>query len=791
VAEKIEETRRTILVKKRRLVLSATLAGLLLLPAGVFFALDRLFPFPFDRLERPAATVVTDRGGAPLRFYLAPDEKWRFPVALDELPSELLALVVAVEDRFFYQHPGVNPVAIVRAIWANLRAGRIVSGASTIPMQIARMVDPAPRTLSAKLRESFRALQLDFHLQKHELLEAYLNLAPYGGNLEGMGAAGWFYFGKEPRQLALGEIALLTALPRSPSRYDPSRNPELARRARSRVLDRLAGTGLFTPSELEDARLHSIPTARREPPLRAAHLADLVTRRYGPAERIRTTLDHPLQRTAERLVTRRIDDLRAEGIGNAAVVVLDIETRAVRALVGSAAFLDPSHQGQVNGALARRSPGSTLKPFLYGLALDTGAILPDSYLLDIPTDYAGYVAENYDDRYRGRVTARTALVESLNAPAVRLLSRVGLADFHGLLLRGGLETLDRPSGDYGLPLVLGAGEVTLLDLTNLYASLADGGLFRPVSLILDEESDRPSRDSRSADRILSREAAWVLTEILQEVQRPDLPQTWDLTRGAPAVAWKTGTSYGHRDAWAVGFSRRYAIGVWVGNFDGRPRQGISGSEHAAPLLFDLFRAIEPGGVAPARPMGLRVEEIRVCSLSHDLPGPFCPDKQSVPFLPGRSRLGRCELHRRIQVDDETGELLAGGCDQRPFHWQELTLFPAELVAWKRSQGESVTGLPTVSKACASGDLGEPPRIVSPDPSTPYRLRRDAPLAYQQIALTARSGPGTRQLFWYQDGILVGSSSPAEPLFLTPTRGPHRIAVTDDLGRSDGLTYRVE
>ena len=776
--------------RARHILVVAALAALLVLPLALFLVLDRIFPFPFDRLERPAATVVTDRSDSPLRLYLPADDKWRFPVTLDELPQELIDSVVAAEDRFFYHHPGVNPVAIARAAWTNLRAGRIVSGASTIPMQIARMVEPAPRTLGAKLHESFRALQLDFHLDKKRVLEAYLNLAPYGGNVEGVGAASWFYFGKEPSQLALSEIALLTVLPRSPTRYDPTRNPDLAQQARSDVLDRLAAMGVFSAEQVEDARLHPVPRSRLEPPLVAPHFADLVTRRSAPTDRIRTTLDHPLQRSAELLVTRRIADLRADGIGNAAVVVLDIESRGVRVLVGSAGFFDRVHQGQVNGAVARRSPGSTLKPFLYGLAFDSGTILPDSYLLDIPTDFAGYVAQNYDDRYRGRVTARTALIESLNAPAVRLLSHVGLADLHRLLLRGGLQTLDRPSGDYGLPLILGAGEVTLLDLTNLYASLADGGVYRPLRMI--DGSDSPTPRRRSAvDRILSPEAAWVLTEILQEVRRPDLPQAWDLTRGAPAVAWKTGTSYGHRDAWAVGFSRRYAIGVWVGNFDGRPRQGISGSEHAAPLLFDLFRAIEPGGVAPERPLGLRLEKIRVCSLSHDLPGPFCPETRKIPLLPGSSRLGRCELHRRVQVDTENGELLAGGCGDRPFRWQEITLYPAELVAWQRSQGESVPELPPVSRACTGSGMGEPPRIVSPDPATPYRLRRDAPLEYQQIALVARTGPAARRLFWYQDGLLVGSSAPGKQLFLTPTRGPHRIAVTDDLGRSDGLTYRVE
>jgi len=795
-----------------------------LLPLGLvlaFFVLDLLFPFPWATLERPAAGVITDRHGAPLRWTLPPDDTWRFPVRREELPDELVRAVVAAEDRYFYRHPGVNPLAALRAAWSNLRAGEVVSGASTIPMQIARMADPAPRTFAAKARESFRALQLDLHRGKDELLETYLNLAPYGSNIEGVGAAARFYFGKEPSQLSLGEIALLVTLPRSPVAFDPTRHPERARRGRDELLDRFERQGVFAPEEIEAARGYPIPTSRRRAPWQAPHFADLVLRTSGVpgggSARLPTTLDLGLQRTVERLVAGRIGTLRAEGLGNAAAVVVEIAghdaravraIRAIRAMVGSAGYSETLYDGQVNGAVARRSPGSTLKPFLYALALDRGIILPDSYLLDIPTDYAGYVAENYDGRYRGRVTARDALVHSLNAPAVRLLARVGLEPFLRLLVRGGLETLDRPPSEYGLPLVLGAGEVTLLDLTNLYATLAAGGVHHPVRLLAphgDEGTQlragysTPAYGRDAADRLLSPEAAWAVTEILREVERPDLPRTWDLTRGAPGVAWKTGTSYGHRDAWAVGFSRHYAVGVWVGSFDGTPHKGISGSEHAAPLLFEIFRAVEPGGVAPIRPPGLQLDAIRLCALSHELPGPFCPDVRSYPYLPGRSRLGTCTLHRRVPIDAETGGLVTADCGPRPFEWRHVIVYPAELVAWQRgahpagaagAPGEPA-GLPAVSPRCPGGQAGEPPRIVSPDAATPYRLRRDAPVEYQRIALVARTGADARRLYWYQDGLLVGSAGVGEPLFLTPTRGRHRLAVTDDLGRTDGMTYEVE
>lgn len=795
-------------LSRRRALLLA-----LAVPAGVFvlfLLLDLLFPFPVENLHRPPARMVLDRDGEPLRFFLPADQRWRFPVRLADLPPEVPRALVASEDRRFYRHFGVDPAAVARAAWSNLRAGEVVSGASTIPMQIARMADPGPRTLGSKLRESFRALQLEWHYGKDELLEQYLNLTPYGGNVEGVGAASWFYFGKPPGQLSIGEIALLTALPRSPVRYDPVRHPEAARIARDRVLRQLVERGAFSPREIEDALRQPVPARRRTPPFAAPHFSEMAIRLFPGEVELRSTVDRNVQTIAEEQVRRRIAELRSTGIGNAAVVVIENRTRAVRALVGSAGFRETAFQGQVNGAVARRSPGSTLKPYLYALALDQGRVMPDSYLLDIPTDFAGYVAENYDEQYRGRVTVRGALILSLNACTVRLLSEVGLADFHRLLVRGGLATLDRPAEQYGLPLVLGAGEVTLLDLTNLYATLAEGGVHRPVRLLEETEGDQdgraasargtfgPSRrssqpiDRGDPGRLFSAESAAVLTGILTDVRRPDLPEAWDLTRDVPAVAWKTGTSYGHRDAWAVGFSAEHTIGVWVGNFDGKPRKGIAGSQHAGPLLFDLFRALEGRGTGLPRPPGLDLGELEVCALSHELPGPYCPTRTRIPYLPGRSRPVACTYHRRVMVDSRTGEQLAGDCLARhPHELRLLTVYPGELVAWWRSQGTRVEEVPRLAADCTGVPSEEPPRIISPDDSTPYRLRRDAPPEHQRIPLVARSGPGVSRLYWYQDGLLVATTAPGEQRFLDPRPGEHRLVVTDDLGRSDGATYRVE
>ena len=759
------------------------LAASAAVPAAFLIA-DALWPFPIEALRRPPAVVVAGRDGAPLRIFLPPDGRWRIPVRMDEVSPEMIRALVASEDRWFRWHPGVNPLAIARAAWSNVRAGRVVSGGSTIPMQLARLAEPKPRTIGSKALETFRALQLTWRFRKDDLLILWLNNAPCGGNLEGVGAAAWFYFGKTPAQLSLGEAALFTALPRSPAALDPAAHPEAAKAARDRVLDRLAALQVFPEREIADARRQPVPITRRRPPFAAPHVAQVALDRFPGEARIATTIDARVQRTAEEQVAGRIADLRRQGVGNAAVVVIENGSRAVRAMVGSAGFGEISFQGQVNGATARRSPGSALKPFLYAMAFDGGRIVPDSYLLDVPTDFSGYVAENYDGQYRGRVLARDALILSLNAPAVRLLSQAGLEPFVDLLHRGGLTTLDRPAGAYGLPLILGSGEVTLLDLTNLYATLADGGVHRPYRL-------RPGAPG-PGERLFSSEAALLVAQILGDLRRPDLPSAWDLTRDVPAVAWKTGTSYGHRDAWAVGFSGRWTIGVWAGNLDGRGQKGISGADHAAPLLFDLFRSIEGGAGRLAEPPGPRLERAQVCALSHDLAGPFCPERARVVTLAGRTALPECAYHRRVFVDARSGEILAGSClASRPHREKVVTIWPAELVAFWRSEGTAPPAAPRLSAAC--GDIpGEgAPQIVSPGATTPYRVRRDAPVRFQQIPLVARAAAGAGRLYWYRDGLLVASGEPEARLFLPPDPGIHRLVVVDDAGRTDAITYRVE
>ena len=741
-----------------------------------------LFPFPHEKLERPYGQIVYDRNGDLIRMFLASDGHWRFRAQLDQITPQLVDAIVASEDQWFRYHPGVNPVSVLRAALSNLRAGGIVSGASTIPMQIARLMEPRPRNFQSKLLEALRALQMSRLYSKDELLEIYLNLTPYGGNIEGIRAASYFYFGKKPDRLSWAETALVTTLPRSPVSYDPTRNLELSTRARDRVIAQLRGKGIISPSQARTASSARLPDHKQKQPLRAPHFAEMVRRQNPRSQELHTTLDLEIQRAAELQIDSRKAQLRRQGIGNVAVVIIENETRKVVALVGSAGHSDSAYQGQVNGATARRSPGSALKPFLFALAYDRGLIVPDSPLLDVPYDYAGYVPKNYDRRYRGQVSASQALVQSLNVPAVHLLSRTGLQNFHQLLISGGLSSLDRPSLEYGLPLVLGGGEVRLLDLANLYASLAQGGVHRNLRVV----DGRPG----AGKRLFSREAVYFTTHSLTQLRRPDLPQAWDLSLDIPAVAWKTGTSYGHRDAWAIGFSQENTIGVWICNFDGSGVKGLSGAEHAGPLLFDLFRAVEPTGSRFEEPPSLEIDTVEVCSVSGQLPTAYCPRTQEIDSIRGRSNFQACRVHRRLFVDAETGLRLDGPClTSSHYVTRVVEVLPPPLAAWRRRQGQPVEVLPRRAATCHQVGFSDGPRISSPDDATPYLIRQGIPRSHQSIALAALAQPG--RLYWYQDGLLVASGETGETPFLDPSRGRHELVVVDTIGRSDRIFYEVE
>lgn len=593
----------------RRVALGISAAGVLC--AVVFWLLWTTFPFPQEKLQRwPSSPVVLDARGRTMLRVVGADEQWRQPVPISEISPWLARATIAVEDSRFYRHRGVDVAAVVRAIGQNLLSRQVVSGASTLTMQICRMMDDRPRTLRAKAVESFRALQLERLTTKDRILELYLNVAPYGGNIRGVEAAARIYFGKGANDLCLAEAALIAGLPQSPSRYRPDRHPTSAKQRQAVVLKRMLAEDMISRAQFDAALAEPILRANVHTVPRATHAAWLALRlRPGGG---RTTIDLDIQSEVERLVRDHVGQLPADS--QVAVVVIDITASAVRAMVGSVDPADPMH-GQVNGALAPRSPGSALKPFIYAAAFELRRLNAQSRIDDSAISRAGWSPENFDRQFRGAITVAQALQMSLNIPAIRTAEGVGLARCCAVIHACGVHLPRDAAGRGGLAVAVGAVETNLLDLTNAYATLGRGGIFKEPSLFVDA-------DIRGV-RALSEDTCRCINDILSCRRRPAAGRE-DIPEGQPAwFMWKTGTSSGRRDAWAVGHNYRYAVGVWVGRFRGTGRVEYVGGKSAEPLLARILtcgllsNSIEPPE-APLLPVrqplalsGQTAEELRI------------------------------------------------------------------------------------------------------------------------------------------------------------------------------------
>jgi len=573
------------------------LIGLAVTAGLALFALDRAdraYPPPLD-IATEVSREVVDRNGNLLRAYTAQNGVWRLPVTLDAVDPDYIKMLLAYEDRRFLSHSGVDPVALMRAaIQLVANGGRIVSGGSTITMQLARLIEPrTERSLTAKLRQMARALQIERRLSKDEILSLYLTLAPYGGNLEGIRAASLAWFGREPKKLTLSQSALLVALPQSPEARRPDRRHAQAQLARNRVLARIEDAGLIPESEITRASAAQVPSRRRAMPDLAAHTADLAVRQRTEVQTIALTLDSNIQQRLEALATETAGRLGTKQ--SLAMVLADGKTGEVLASVGSTGHLDAARAGAIDMTRAVRSPGSALKPFIYGLAFEDALVAPETLIDDTPADFSGYRPRNFDRGYMGEVSIREALQYSLNVPAVRLLEAVGPQRLLARLRRGGTQLDLPPGGAPGLAIGLGGAGVSLRDLVQLYTAFVNNGT---AQVLRDGSETSPAQPLDQP--VMAVEANWSVADILSGVSVP---------QGAPrvAIAYKTGTSYGYRDAWAIGFDGRHVLGVWVGRPDASPVPGLSGIETAAPLLFEAFVRTGLERVAfPAPPAGLLV-----------------------------------------------------------------------------------------------------------------------------------------------------------------------------------------
>ncbi|WP_395643613.1 penicillin-binding protein 1C [Rudaea sp.] len=807
----------------------------------------RLWPHaPLSQLA-PSSTAVYDDHGRLLRLTLASDDRYRQWVPLAQMPPALVQGVMLHEDAWFRWHPGFNPLSLARGAWVTYVRGGNRQGGSTLTMQLARLAYRLnTRTPGGKSRQVLRAVELELCYSKDAILEAYLNYAPYGRNIEGAGAASLIYFDKPVFALTLPEALTLAVIPQDPSRRGKADNTSpsppsgfslggegVGEGAESQSADVLqedrkaplhptlspakscGGEGfacsddlintrlaaararLFArwlakhPEDKDAAPLMQLPLRLRAPaslPFLAPHFVEdtLADARLSgtSAPVLNTTLDLDLQRVLERQVKNHVEHNADRGVRNAVALLVDTRDLGIKALVGSADYFDGAISGQVNGALAKRSPGSALKPFIYGLGFDQGVLHPQTVLRDVPTAFGPFAPENFDGRFLGPVTATEALVRSRNIPAVYVASKLKNPDFYQFLKDAGISHM--ASEDfYGLALVLGGGEVTMEELARLYAMLANRGTLQPLRRRIDEPRAQGAR-------VLSEEASFMVLDMLRQNPRPD--DTLISQPGGLPVYWKTGTSWGFRDAWTAGVVGPYVLAVWVGNFDGSGNPAFVGVETAAPLFFhivDALRARDAQMREPPRAMPKHLKRVEICLASGDLPNAWCPQRGMTWFIPGKSPIRLSTVHRPVVIDTATGQAACPPYDPAKTRTEVFEFWPSDLTKVFRQAGVPRRAPPAIPDCTAAADDGQAPQITSPVRGATY-TRRASRDGEERVAFNATVDASTRELYWFVDADFIGTAKPGETLFWQPAAaGEYTLRAVDDRGRADSRRLRVD
>jgi penicillin-binding protein 1C len=794
--------------RRRRLLL--VVAAMLLGPWLALALLALFTPLPPQLREDllTGSTRILDRDGRLLRHARAGDGTWMQRASLEEVGDRVPAALLAAEDQRFYRHPGIDPLAIARASLQLLVHRRIVSGASTLTQQLARTLVPRPRTLAGKVREMALALRIEASLSKRQILEAYLSRVAFGPSLRGVEAASRAFFDKPARELSLAEAALIAGMPQSPTLHDPRRNPERARRRRDGILARMAALRLAPHDEVERALHEPLTLTHWRPEPLAPHLIQsLLEGRFstefspGSVEEVTTTLDPALQRVAEEAARRAVERLEERQVTAAALVVLDNATGEILAYVGSPSILDVRRLGANDGVLARRQPGSSLKPFVYGLALERLGWTPATLLPDVEISFPGatgvFQPRNYDGRFRGPVRLREALASSLNVPAVWTASRLGPERVLERLLAFGFRSLDQPPEHYGVAIALGDGEVTLLELAQAYAALARGGIWFPARAVRSFRTrDGQLRVPETPEpvRVMDGRQAAVLADILSDPRARAGSFGRETALDFPfPVAAKTGTSKGFRDNVAAGFTREVTVAVWVGNFDGRPMQAVSGITGAGPLFHEVMTAAMSGR-APGPLLSTEFTVRTVCPLSGALAGPECPHAFEERFLPDQAPVNTCTMHRVLPVDTRTGLLAGPRCPPAEVERRRFEVYPSSYLAWARAAGRPVAPQ-RASPRCPEGAPipGEErplaPRVTYPTDGAVLLL--DAQLSARQEILIHAEAPGATEVRLHINGEVIELRGPPFRHRWPLRPGSYTLRVEAGGVSSEPVSLRVE
>jgi penicillin-binding protein 1C len=771
---------------------------------GLILFLLFWFSLPRNLFPDPTSTVLLDRYGNLLGAKIAKDQQWRFPNT-NYVPYKFKQCIIQFEDRYFELHNGVNPIAIIRAVEQNIKAGKVVSGGSTLTMQVIRLSRKGQsRTIWEKLTEAMLASRLELTYSKDEILALYASNAPFGSNVVGLDAAAWRYFGKKSDELSWSEAAILAVLPNSPSLIYPGKNQERLRKKRNTLLLQLKTSGIIGEQDCALAMNEPLPGKPFPLPRLATHLLDRAINEGQKGKRVTTTIDGHLQELITTIVERYHDKYAANKINNAAVIVLDVETGSTLAYVGNTNNPDhPEYGSDVDIINSPRSTGSILKPFLYASMLNDGIILPNTLIPDIPVQLGSFNPENYNYTYDGAVPARRALARSLNIPAVKMLQQYGVERFHYNLKRIGLTTLTQPASHYGLALIIGGAEAKLWDLAGAYASMArtlnhyqtfnskySRADFHPANYLYEKEKDMQTSTGDEDHSILDAAAIWFTFQAMVEVSRPDEDASWQEFSSSARVAWKTGTSYGSRDAWSVGVTPQYVVAVWVGNSDGEGRPGLTGLTNAAPILFEVLKTLRPHGwfYEPFDDM----TQVAICHYSGYRASPICEftDTMYIPLRGTKTEI--CPYHQIVHLDKTGKWRVNSNCESVDnMTHKSWFVLPPVMEFFYKTRNPFYKVLPPYRDDCkmAEGTAHSMDMIYPREESKIYIPVELDGTRGKVIFKVAHRIPKTK-IYWYVDDKFIGTTTDFHQMGLSPEAGPHVLTLTDQNGETQRQKFEI-
>jgi penicillin-binding protein 1C len=730
-------------------------------------------------------TILSDEGKL-LRVFLNDHDQWCLPpVRYDSIPEKLKTSVILYEDEYFRFHRGVNPVSLLRAIRQNIQHKRIVSGASTIDMQVARMKFNNRRNYISKLEEILFAIKLDFQYSKRKVLELYLNHAPYGGNVIGYKAASMRFFRKQPEKLSWAEAALLAVLPNDPGNLSPLQNSNLLKQKRNQLLHKLLIKKKITKQEYQLSVSEPIPRRIYPFEIHAPQLTQQI-HNTNDADVVETTINYSIQRYLEFICSQYAYQMKQQGISNLSVVVVDNKKKSVVSYVGSQNYFDTNNNGMVDGVRAARSSGSILKPFLYALSIDEGLITPNTIIFDIPTYFDAFSPNNADEKFNGVVYAKDALRRSLNVPAVRLLNSYGLYQFYSFLKEAGVTTLFRNADEYGLPLIIGGAETTPWDIAQLYCGLANYGSFSPIVTV-----KKDTLLTRNEKQLISKGAAYSILEILNELKRPGAEYNWQQYSSKTNIAWKTGTSYGHKDAWAVGCTPDWTVVVWVGNFDGEGNVLLNGMESAGPLFFEIFNYLPHKGSSQwFQKHGADFKVIPLCSETGFVAGPNCPQKRYTYVPVGMKAMKTCPFHQKCEVDSTETKAVCSLCWDAKHHSKNYLVYPAEVNYQLNLRGINYELPPDHNESCKGLHLNKNMDFIYPKDSSQIWLPRDFNGELQKIVFKLAHQKSAALVYWYLDDQYIGTTKTDHTQVLQLSSGWHQLTATDNFGERCKTSFQI-